>query len=98
MKRGKWDNCNSIINKYIFLKTISKKKTYQNCQKIEVYGSPTTKDLKKPHSSRWVRGAESQTCAEKHGDMVWQEEVVMVAVKQAAHDHIWWIRIRIPWE
>ena len=24
----------------------------QNCQKIELYGSPTTKYLKKPHSSR----------------------------------------------
>ena len=28
----------------------------QNCQKIELYGSPTTKDLKKPYSSRWVGG------------------------------------------
>ena len=31
-----------------------------NCQKIELYGSPTTKDLKKPHSSRWVGGTETQ--------------------------------------
>ena len=30
-----------------------------NCQKIELYGSPTTKDLKKPHSSRWVGGMET---------------------------------------
>ena len=28
----------------------------QNCQKIKVYGSLTTKDLKKPHLSRWVGG------------------------------------------
>ena len=27
----------------------------QNCQKIELYGNPTTKELKK-HSSRWVGG------------------------------------------
>ena len=32
-----------------------------NCQKIELYGSPTTKDLKKPHSSRWVGGMETQS-------------------------------------
>ena len=29
----------------------------QNHQKTELYGSPTTKDLKKPHSSRWIGGA-----------------------------------------
>ena len=34
----------------------------QHLQKIELYESPTTKDLKKPHSSRWVGGAE------RHGD------------------------------
>ena len=32
--------------------------TTQNCQKIELYGSLTAKDLKKPHLSRWVGGAE----------------------------------------
>ena len=32
----------------------------QNCQKTEPYGSLATKDLKKPHSSRWVGGAEMQ--------------------------------------
>ena len=32
----------------------------QNCQKIELYGSPATRDLKKPHSSRRVGGAEKQ--------------------------------------
>ena len=35
-----------------------KTKTNQNCQKIELYGSLTTKELKKKHSSRLVREAE----------------------------------------
>ena len=39
---------------------ISKTNNTQNYQKIERYGSLTTKDLKKPHSSRWVGGAELQ--------------------------------------
>ena len=30
----------------------------QNCQKIKLYGSLTTEDLKKPHSSRQEGGAE----------------------------------------
>ena len=30
----------------------------QNCQKIELYGTLTTKELKKPHSSRRVGGTE----------------------------------------
>ena len=30
------------------------------CQKIELYGSPTTKDLKKPQSPRRVGGVETQ--------------------------------------
>ena len=33
-----------------------KTKNNQNCQKIELYGSLTTKELKKKHSSRLVRG------------------------------------------
>ena len=35
-----------------------KTKNNQNCQKMELYGSPTTKELKKKHSSRPVGGAE----------------------------------------
>ena len=31
----------------------------QICHKIELYGSLTTEDLKKPHSSRWVGGEET---------------------------------------
>ena len=34
-------------------------KNNQNCQKIEVYGSLTTKELNKKHSSRLVGGAET---------------------------------------
>ena len=34
-----------------------KTKNIQNCQKIELYGSLTTKELKKKHSSRPVGGA-----------------------------------------
>ena len=33
-----------------------KTKNNQNCQKIKLYGSPTTKELKKKHSSRQVGG------------------------------------------
>ena len=36
--------------------TILKTKNNQNCQKIELYGSPTTKELKKKHSFRLVEG------------------------------------------
>ena len=41
----------------------------QNLQKINLYGSPTTKDLKKPHSSRWVGGAETWRENERHGEV-----------------------------
>ena len=36
-----------------------KTKSNQNCQKIELYGSLTTKELKKKHSSRPGGGAET---------------------------------------
>ena len=36
-----------------------KTKNNQTCQKIELYGSLTTKELKKKHSSRPVGGAET---------------------------------------
>ena len=35
-----------------------KTKNNQNCQKIELYGSLTTKEIKKKHSSRSIGGAE----------------------------------------
>ena len=37
---------------------LKKKKNNHNCQKIKLYERPTTKDLKRKHSSRPVRGAE----------------------------------------
>ena len=39
--------------------TSLKTKNNQNSQKIELYGSPTTKELKKKHSSRPVGGEET---------------------------------------
>ena len=36
-----------------------KTKNNQKCQKIKVYGSPTTKELKKKYSSRLVGGTET---------------------------------------
>ena len=43
-----------------------KTKNNQNCQKIELYGSLTTKELKKKHSSRLVGGVE-RTCGKVDG-------------------------------
>ena len=42
-----------------------KTKTNQNWQKIKLYGSPTTKELKKKHSSRPVGEAEMGSQAER---------------------------------
>ena len=42
-----------------------KTKSNQNCQKIELYGIPTTKELKKKHSFRVERGAEMGIRAER---------------------------------
>ena len=40
----------------------------QNFQKTKLYGSPTTKELKKKHSSRPIGGAETGSWAERtHG-------------------------------
>ena len=41
------------------------KKINQNCQKIELYGSLTTKELEKKHSSRLVEGAETGSWVER---------------------------------
>ena len=41
----------------------------QNCQKIELYGSPTSKEFKKPHSSWRVGEAETWKGVERHGDV-----------------------------
>ena len=42
-----------------------KTKNHQNCQKIEFYGSLTTKELKKKHSSRPVGRVEMGIQAER---------------------------------
>ena len=45
-------------NKFKKKKKKNKTKKTQNCQKNKLYGSPTTKEFKKKHSSRQVRGVE----------------------------------------
>ena len=51
------------------------KKSNQNCQKIKLYGSPTTKKLKKKHSSRGVRGAEMAARVERtQGKVVMEDQ------------------------
>ena len=42
-----------------------KNRKTQNCQKIELYGNLTTKELKKKHLSRPVGGAETAASVEK---------------------------------
>ena len=42
-----------------------KTKNNQNCQNIELYGSQTTKELKKKHSFRLVGGVEMGRQAER---------------------------------
>ena len=42
-----------------------KTKNNQNCQKIELSESPTTKEIKKKHSSRQVGGAEMGSRVER---------------------------------
>ena len=47
-----------------------KTKNNQNCQKIELYGSPTTKELKERHSSRLVGGVETVSWEERRERML----------------------------
>ena len=42
-----------------------KNKNNQNCQKIKLYGSPTTKELKKKHSPRPVGGTDAGSWVER---------------------------------
>ena len=49
------------VGRYALLPLTTKRRTTknnENCQKIELYGSLTNKELKKKHSSRLVGGAE----------------------------------------
>ena len=52
-------NQNKDSNKF------KKQKTTKTARKIELYGSPTTKELKKKHSSRLVGGVETAARVEK---------------------------------
>ena len=45
-----------------------KTKNNQNCQKIKLYGSPTTKESKRKHSSRPVGGVEMGSRVERTHD------------------------------
>ena len=47
-----------------------KTKHNQNCQKIKMYGNPTTKELKNKHSFRLVGGAEMDSQAGEDGGPV----------------------------
>ena len=46
-------------------RTTNFKTKNKNCQKIELYGSPTTKELNKTHSSSLVGGEETGSQAER---------------------------------
>ena len=59
----------------------------QNCQKIKLYRSPTTKELKKKHSSRPVGGVETGGSG---GEDSWQ-----VCGWQTGQSHI---QVQINWE
>ena len=74
----------------------------QECQKIELYGSLTTKDLKKPHSSTQIGGVETWRCTERHREVEICEEAWRCRVawrgaemwNKQSHIHVWWIKIR----
>ena len=61
----------------------------QNPKKTQLYGSPTTKDLKKPHSSRWVGGEEMWRWVERH-----REAGRGGGGGMGSPPHMWWIKIR----
>ena len=64
----------------------------RNRQKIELYGSLTTKDVKKSHLSRRVAGAEMQNGQKgietPCGVERWQRQ------NGWSYIHLWWIKIR----
>ena len=68
-----------------------KTKNNQNCQKIELYGSLTTKELKKKHPSRVVGRVErgSQGGEDAHSKAVdWAGEV-LAGTLDSPHIHMW---------
>ena len=61
----------------------------QNNQKIELYGSLTTKDLKKPHSSRQAGGARDRQEARRRSVVQrWQQ-----GQKGQSNIYVWWVKI-----
>ena len=70
--------CHLVVQSQQKLQLNYKTTITQNHQKIELYGSLTTKELKKSHSSKQVGGVEMRRC----GDM-----------EQWSHTHVWWIKI-----
>ena len=60
----------------------------QNRQKIKLYGSPATKDLKKPHSSRQVGGVETWREVEARRGEDPREWHVAAADWAAPHSHV----------
>ena len=68
------------IGRYILPPRTTKRRTTtnlktrnnQNCQKVKLYGSPTTKELKKKHSFRLVGGVETGSVG-RGGVARWQD-------------------------
>ena len=57
---------------------------YQNCQKIKLYGSLTTKELTKSHLSRQAGGAEAQRLS----------DMETVEIRNGwSHTHVWRIKM-----
>ena len=67
-----------------------KTKNNQNCQKIELYGSPTTKELKKKHSSSLVGGAETGSQDEEHTrqDSSWSSRQSYLHMWRNGEEHL----------
>ena len=71
-----------------------KTKINQNCQKIKLYGSLTTKELKKKHSSRWVGGAETGSWGREDAQQggswqIWQSHIrVQIIQEEQLGSHI----------
>ena len=60
-------------------------KNKHTCQKIELYGSPTTKDLKKKHSSRLVGRVERTWCCVGGGN---GKATVAASGTSGPHSHV----------
>ena len=79
-------HCTTKIRTTTNLKT----KNNQNCQKIELYGGPTTKELKKKHSSRPVGRAEMGSQGGEHSQQgcSWRTMVGKAVIVDPVR---WWL-------